>query len=47
MINKIEAKNGKKIKAPELEKYGVELREVTITFWPAYRRRGRKPNALL
>lgn len=43
MVNKIEAKVGKKIKIPTLVD-DVELHEVAIKFWPAYERRGRKLN---
>jgi hypothetical protein len=42
MENKIQAKVGKKIKIPALKIDGVELHEVTIKFWPAHERRGRK-----
>jgi hypothetical protein len=42
MENKIQAKVGKKIKITALKIDGVELHEVTIKFWPAHERRGRK-----
>lgn len=45
MANKIEAKVGKRIRVPELDKYGAELHELHVKFWPAYEKRGRKLSA--